>query len=280
MYASAIAQFIFDDGLVLNFDDILAKADDGAIGTQYGSDDSDRLRGSVANDQLYGFGGNDRLDARGNADYVDAGEGDDVISAGSGQDTVYGGAGQDIIAGGIGEDVLHGGAGSDVYAFNQGDGSDTIVDDAESPTASDIDTLSLSHGLTPSTITGYVDATTGELVLQAGGNDQLRISWFDPSNGLTQIETLQIERAQFIDGATVRVFDLAGIVNSLSVALRTADAGTAISLFTPATASFELTSSLAAGGAEVAAYASWCDLFDVGPRSSAGTKTIRLTARP
>lgn len=264
LYASAIAQFIFDDGLVLNFDDILAKADDGAIGTQYGSDDSDRLRGSVANDQLYGFGGNDRLDARGNADFVDGGEGDDMISAGSGQDTVYGGSGQDIIAGGIGGDVLQGGTGSDVYAFNQGDGSDTIVDEADSPNASDIDTLSFGHGLTPSTIKGYVDATTGELVLQAGGSDQLRISWFDPSNGLTQIETLKFERAQFIDGATVRVFDLAGIVNSLSDALRGADAGTAISLFTPTTASFELASSLLAGGAEVEAYANRCDLFDVG----------------
>jgi Ca2+-binding RTX toxin-like protein len=263
LLASAIAQFIFDDGLVLGLDEILAKADEGVIGTQFGSDESDRLRGSVANDQLYGFAGNDHLDARANADFVDGGEGDDIISAGSGQDTVYGGSGQDLMAGG-GADFLQGGTGSDVYAFNQGDGSDTIVDDAEVLASSDIDTLSFGHGLAPSNIKGYVDAATGELVLQAGSSDRLRISWFDPSNGFTPIQILQIERAQFIDGVTVRVFDLVGIVNSLSDALRAADANTAISLFTPATASFELASSLAVGGAEAEAYANRCSLFDVG----------------
>ena len=264
LFASAIVQFIFDDGQVLGLDEILAKADDGVIGAQFGSDDSDRLRGSVANDQLYGFGGDDRLDARANADFVDGGDGDDILSAGSGIDTVFGGIGNDVIAGGIGEDVLQGQAGSDVYAFNRGDGSDTIIDDAELPASPDVDTLSFGHGLTPSDITGYVDADTGDLVLQAGGSDQLRISWFDPFNGFAPIETRPIERAQFIDGVTARVFDLAGIVNSLSDALRSADATTAISLFTPATASFELASSLVTGGAEAEAYANRCYLFDVG----------------
>ena len=262
--ASAITRFIFDDGQVLGLDDILAKADGGVIGTQFGADEDDRLLGSVANDQLYGSGGNDRLDARANSDFVDGGDGNDVISAGSGQDTVYGGLGHDIIAGGHGDDFLQGGAGSDLYAFNGGDGSDTIVDEAELPLSSDIDTLSFGHGLAPFDIKGYVDAHTGDLVLRADGSDQLRISWFDPFEGFAQIETRRIERVQFIDGATVRVFDLAGMVDSLSGALRAADAGTAISLFTPATASFELTSSLVAGGAEAEAYANRCNPFDVG----------------
>jgi hypothetical protein len=47
----------------------------------------------------------------------------------AGNDTLNGGAGNDVLDGGTGNDTLHGSAGNDTYAFNRGDGTDTVYDD-------------------------------------------------------------------------------------------------------------------------------------------------------
>ena len=50
------------------------------------------------------------------------------IYGGQGNDEIDGGKGNDTIEGGTGNDTLYGGAGADVFAYNRGDGNDTIAD--------------------------------------------------------------------------------------------------------------------------------------------------------
>ena len=51
------------------------------------------------------------------------------LVGGTGNDRLEGGADADTLEGGLGADTLEGGADADTYAFNAGDGTDTIIDD-------------------------------------------------------------------------------------------------------------------------------------------------------
>jgi Ca2+-binding RTX toxin-like protein len=66
----------------------------------------------------------------------------DQLSGGAGNDTLNGGAGADVLSGGTGNDSLAGGLGSDTYAFDRGEGKDTISD-----TGGDADRLQLGSGV-------------------------------------------------------------------------------------------------------------------------------------
>ncbi len=52
--------------------------------------------------------------------------------------TLFGGNGDDTLAGNLGDDTLIGGGGGDAYAYELGDGRDTIIDAADGSTADDI----------------------------------------------------------------------------------------------------------------------------------------------
>ena len=260
---TAIRQFVFENGAVLSLAEVVARIDNGIIGTQFGSDLDDELRGSVTDDAIFAGDGNDDIRALANHDVVDGGGGEDRISAGSGDDSVAGGAGDDVIAGEHGDDRLAGDAGSDTYGFNRGDGHDHIQSGAQN--AIDLDTLSFGRSVLPGDVSAYV-AADGALVLQVdyGQGGSVSLPWFTVGDRFSELPQLPVQRLQFVaaDGA-VRLFDLAGVVRTHQAALASAQRDAGWVLLHDA-ASFELTGRVtAAGGSAAIAYAQQGDLFGV-----------------
>src|SRR5690606_32719561 len=93
-----------------------------------GGDGDDVLTGwTLQADRLEGGNGNDTLTAAGNGDVLDGGAGNDLLRATAsidGYTTVEG----TTYIGGLGNDTIQGSRRNDVYAFQRGDGSDTILD--------------------------------------------------------------------------------------------------------------------------------------------------------
>ena len=89
---SPIDNFVFSDGLVLTYAQLIARGFDGGAG----------------NDVVSATAGNDRIDGH------------------AGNDNLLGQDGNDTLTGGAGNDTLRGGSGSDVYLFAAGDGQDVI----------------------------------------------------------------------------------------------------------------------------------------------------------
>ncbi|MEM8812605.1 MAG: CHRD domain-containing protein [Pseudomonadota bacterium] len=73
-------------------------------------------------------GGNDVLSGNSGVNVLNGQVGDDVLDGEGGDDELIGGLGNDVLIGGEGDDVLTGGEGEDVFVFEDGDGTDTIVD--------------------------------------------------------------------------------------------------------------------------------------------------------
>lgn len=160
--------------------------------------------------------GDDIIDALGGNDMVDADGGNDTVFGGTGNDTLQGGEGDDTQAGGVGNDHLSGGAGQDTYLFNQGDGVDTIVDEAlpgegnELVFGTGISADDLSLGL-------------GSLLIRISTNgDAVHLDPFDPDDayGPHAIETFR-----FADGTMLtynqlidRGFDLTGTAGDDTIA--------------------------------------------------------------
>ncbi len=105
--------------------------------TLYGGIGNDTLEGGTGIDILYGEAGIDRLVGGDGNDYLDGGEGNDtmfgdagndILYGGDGTDRIYGGNENDTLYGGAGNDYLYGDAGSDTYIFEDGFGSDYIID--------------------------------------------------------------------------------------------------------------------------------------------------------
>jgi hypothetical protein len=121
-----------------------------------GSDQAERLDGSVGDDTIWGYAGNDTIAGLAGNDRIITGDGVDVVDGGAGNDeingsmidaskgqysiygstgikTIDGGEGNDAIFGGSGADLINAGAGNDqVYGvegadvINGGDGADTM----------------------------------------------------------------------------------------------------------------------------------------------------------
>jgi len=100
----------------------------GGVDFILGGAGSDRAYGGVGADTLYGNGGGDWLVGNGGNDQILGGGGHDTLLGSGGHDTLSGGTGRDLIQGQKGADELTGGGGRDTFAFNRGDGSDTITD--------------------------------------------------------------------------------------------------------------------------------------------------------
>ncbi|WP_425037913.1 Hint domain-containing protein [Primorskyibacter sp. S187A] len=105
--------------------------------TLLGGDGDDTLRNSDGDDSLVGGQGNDSIVATGGDDTLEGGEGSDTLiggddndslDGGAGADTLQGDEGDDFLRGGAGDDVLSGGKGDDTFAYEAGDGADTIAD--------------------------------------------------------------------------------------------------------------------------------------------------------
>jgi len=167
-----------------------------------GSDDGDRLLGSVVDDRIAGGSGDDTIfGARGNDalaggegnDRLDGGEGNDHLQGDGGDDALSGGEGNDHLRGGAGNDVLIGGPGSDVYHFSRGDGHDLIADSTIQP--ADVDTLEFGPGIAPFDVLHRV--VDGQLLLDiAGSEDRVTLVAHDqPLSG--------VKRIRFSDGTVI-----------------------------------------------------------------------------
>lgn len=181
-----IDQLVFGDGTVWDVATIMAHA---AGATLTGTDDGDRLWGSVLNDVLSGLDGNDVL---------------------------VGSGGNDRLNGGAGNDDLDGGPGDDTYVFNLGDGSDVIYDTAVPGEGNRIE---FGAGIVLSDLT--LEPIDGWLAIHVGtGDDTIQLRNFDPTgvNGSLVVSTLQ-----FADGNTVNLAELFAQNQSPTVATPLAD---------------------------------------------------------
>jgi len=105
------------------------------IGTIYGGDGADTIRGSNVgaggsydfDEFLYGEDQPDHIYGNGAADYISGGGYRDFLYGGIGADTIDGDLGDDTINGGLGGDTISGGAGDDIILGDAGD--DTIDGD-------------------------------------------------------------------------------------------------------------------------------------------------------
>ncbi len=178
-------------------DDTISSVD--GIDILYGMGGNDKLYGGNGNDLLYGQGGNDRIEAGEGHDYVDSGSGDDQIQAGYGNDVLQAGAGNDVIsayggnnlidmgagndmvaagrgqewiAGGQGDDTIDGGTGQNVFAFNRGDGMDTIVNSLYGN-----DTVSIGKGIDFADLT--LSKAGNNLLFGMGQGDSITLkNWY------------------------------------------------------------------------------------------------------
>lgn len=180
--SSSIDRFIFADGSVRTWDDLLIRqvttyGNSRTLSIATGRNDdtivggprSDTIRAGTGNDIVYGGSGADTVYGEGGDDYLAGGtvsdtldggcgvnvldgrQGDDVLVVareggalvgGNGFDFLHSAAGADFIAGGQQDDTIDAGAGSNVIAFNATDGRDVIL-----PAAGARNTLSLGSNV-------------------------------------------------------------------------------------------------------------------------------------
>ncbi|HEX5374074.1 MAG TPA: calcium-binding protein, partial [Aquabacterium sp.] len=127
----------------------------------------DRVAGSADDDVLLGLSGAD------------------VLTGLAGADTLDGGLGDDTLQGGSGHDLLRGGSGSNVFAYDRGDGRDTLVADVATT-----QTLVFGEGITASDIEisrafvsgAYSPAVLGTQVLFKSRPADSVTSWFELSS--------------------------------------------------------------------------------------------------
>ena len=128
-----------------------------------------RLGGTVGNDSLTSMFIDQTLDGF---------AGNDTLTGYLGNDTLNGGVGNDRLDGGAGNDTLTGGDGQDTYVFGRGQGSDTIIENRVTRTASpEADTLELGAGITPTNVRLLRD-NYNLVVMLDNGTTQARVQGY------------------------------------------------------------------------------------------------------
>ena len=198
---------------------------------------NNNILAGTGNDKIVADWGNDIINAGDGNNTVSAGEGRNVIVSGDGNDTlgalgvnvVIAGAGNDNITlgwgndwveAGKGNDVIDAGGGSNLFAFNKGDGSDTVVNSVWKA-----DTISLGGGIK------YADlklAKAGnDLVLQGAGSDKITLkNWYTAAQnqGVGKLQVLtaggdfDAASTSTLKNRTVAVFDFDKLVKAFDVA--------------------------------------------------------------
>ena len=113
-YWNRINSFSFDNGTVLNANQVLTALNQGNDSEiLFGSPNNDVIEGTDKNSVIYGGAGNDTLNGGLGADTLLGENGDDLLDGGLGADTLVGEAGDDVLNGGEGDDTLNGGIGND-----------------------------------------------------------------------------------------------------------------------------------------------------------------------
>jgi len=159
-----------------------------------GGDGDDSLNGDAGNDTIMGRVGNDTLSGGEGDDLLDAGEDNDSLMGGSGDDNLIAYSGDDTLAGGTGNDVLNGGDGNDTYLFSQGDGMDSIFDNAGT------DTLSFDNSVLQSAVALFRDSNNHlEIGFTNSSGDQIIL---DNAN---DIEQIQLSGGNYLTNADVNL---------------------------------------------------------------------------
>jgi Ca2+-binding RTX toxin-like protein len=257
-------RFEFADGTTATLAEVLALADGGVAGFNNGTDESEVLSGSLADDQIYGNGGDDQIDGRAGMDFIYGGAGNDVIDGGAGPDIISGDDGDDVMAAGADGSSVGGGAGNDVYLFNMGDGA-LFIDNTPGTVSGETDTLSFGKDIAPGEVIAYVDEFGTLTLAVQGTSDQVLINWFmNNYDGTYSLREDQVvPRVQFIDASgSVRVYDLATLVNTQQAQLLTATVDDPVYLFAGAS---EMAGVPVAGGDFATRYATTGSLFEVEP---------------
>jgi len=186
-----------------------------------GADGSDLLWGAAGNDTLAGGNGNDALQGGDGNDTIGDASGNNLLDGGLGADTLTGAAGREILIGGKGDDTISAGAGADVFAFDRGDGRDTIVASAGAD-----DTLSLGGGIR------YADLglrkVGNDLVLDAGTDQVTLKDWYAAASNhrIAQLQMVTDASTDYLSSSTdpmrnrrVTRFDFAQVVAGFDAAL-------------------------------------------------------------
>jgi Ca2+-binding RTX toxin-like protein/GH24 family phage-related lysozyme (muramidase) len=179
-------------------DVILGEAGSDAL---FGGSGDDVLDGDSADSAAAGLAGNDYLDGGDGSDTLIGEAGNDVLIGGIGNDKLYGGDGKDVLHGGPGDDLLSGGAGKDIYAFNRGDGVETIYDTPAGANDPEASVLTLGPGITPADITFGL----GSLKIDLGNGDAIHFKGF---NGRDPLATPVLDHIEFADGTSMSYQDV------------------------------------------------------------------------
>lgn len=211
-----IENFVFADGTVLTFADVLNRLETHGTSSAdeihassfndkvFGYDGNDSLFGEYGGDTLYGGNGNDFLNGGAHNDVLYGGDGndllygeteDDSLDGGAGDDSLEGGDGNDTVRSGTGNDTINEGFGNDTYIYRAGDGQDIIQ--YLSPSLRDgNDTLKfedlLQNQVTFTAVGGSID------ILINGTSDKIRLLGILPD-----ASDYVIEQVQFADGSSV-----------------------------------------------------------------------------
>ncbi|MDN4146078.1 calcium-binding protein [Pseudomonas tohonis] len=175
-----------------------------------GTAQADTLNGWAGDETLHGGDGNDLLDGGAGTNQLFGGAGDDTLKVAT---TAKG----SLLAGGTGSDTLFGSYYADTYAFNLGDGKDTVV---ETSTYSNVtDTLRLGEGIVASDI--QVQKVGVDLVFaHRNGADQVTVrNWFNTTaSTATAVDASRVERIEFADGSSWDVNQIQGQIVVLGTA--------------------------------------------------------------
>ncbi len=218
-----VTRFVFNDGSVLNLEDILALSDrpDGWGDESWewyddplsirGSSMDDMLQDTDGDDDIYALEGNDTISASAGNDYLSGGIGDDLITGGvgcdifiggPGADSLYGEADNDIMMSGKGNDLMAGGAGDDNYIYYRGDGADTIQD-----VSTALEGNSLLFGdIYYEDIQGKIEVTDSAAIIRIGDGDEITLTGIDPETLLPTSHAVDI--IGFADGQVMTFADL------------------------------------------------------------------------
>ena len=158
-----------------------------------GTANADTLTGaSGVTNRINGLDGNDTI----NGD-----DKDDVLNGDAGNDSLSGNNGNDMLTGGAGNDTVNGGYGSDTYAFNLGDGADTISDYDYNANS---DKLQFGAGITADAI--QLGRNGSDLILSVNASDKVTLQNYFYSS------SYRIETITFADGTT---WDYATVADKL-----------------------------------------------------------------
>jgi hypothetical protein len=167
------------------------------------------IHGTDGDDEIRGVDGNfaDRLFGEAGHDILAGGVGDDILNGGEGGDTLSGDFGDDLLRGGAGDDKLWGDAGSDTYAFELGDGADTIRE--HSLEEGDTDRVVFGEGITERDL-WFSRADENLSIRNLQSDDTLTIEgWYRHSRN-------RVERFELEQGGILLAGQISQLVNAMA----------------------------------------------------------------